>query len=148
MADDRIYWMDDDDFGDFGDDGGDSDDGGDDGDDQDDDDQDDDDQDEDEEDKTDDDEPTGDAGGGGERDNGDDDGDDNVDDTFASSEDLPEVDDNVFSTVAEKLVIAEEILRGILIVVRSPIARIVFEIAVVGVRKIGGSAEDVVIYFS
>src|SRR6266478_5267231 len=105
MADDRIYWMDDDDFGDSGDDGGDFDDGGDDGDDQDDDDDQDqdDDQDEDEkdEDQPDDDEPTGDAGGGGDRDNGDDDGDDNVDDAFASSEDLPAVDDDVFSTAAD-----------------------------------------------
>ena len=107
MADDRIYWMDDDDFGDSGDDGGDFDDGGDDGDDQDDDDgddqDDDDDQDEDEkdEDQPDDDEPTGDAGGGGDRDNGDDDGDDNVDDAFASSEDLPAVDDDVFNTAAD-----------------------------------------------
>jgi hypothetical protein len=104
MADDRTYWMDDDDFGD---DGGDFDDGGDDGDDQDDDDQDQDDEDdEDQPDDDADDEDAGDPDKGGDNDDkgdNDDNGDDgeNVDDAFASSEDLPEVDDDVFASAAD-----------------------------------------------
>jgi len=96
MADDRTYWMDDDDFGDFGDDGGgDFDDGGDDGDDQDDEDQDDEEEDEDQPDDDADDEDAGDP------DDGDNDDDENVDDAFASREDLPQVEDDVFSSAAD-----------------------------------------------
>ncbi len=102
MADDRTYWMDDDDFGDSGDDGGDFDDGGGNGDDddQDDDDQNDDDQqDEDEDDQPDD--TDADAGNNGDRDNDDNNDDENVDDLFASGEDLPQVDDDAFATAAD-----------------------------------------------
>jgi hypothetical protein len=99
MAEDRTYWMDDDDFGDFGDDGGDFDDGGNDGDDQDDDDQDDDDQDDDNEDQPDD--TDADAGNNGDEDGGDNNEDENVDDLFASDEDLPQIDDDAFATAAD-----------------------------------------------
>jgi len=119
MADDRMYWMGDD-FGDFGDGGGDfGDDGGNgdgDFDDQDDDGDQDDDQPDDGDGEDDgQDEEGGDAGGdngdgGGDGDNGDggdnvddggDGGDDNVDDMFASEEDLPQVDDDVYQSVAD-----------------------------------------------
>lgn len=111
MADDRFYWMGDDDFG-GGDDGG-YDDGGGNGDDDFDDDQgddqDDDDQDDgDDEDKDDQDDDDGDDNGddqdddaqaGGNGNGGDDD--QNLDDYFASDEDLPEVDDDVFASAAD-----------------------------------------------
>lgn len=109
MADDRFYWMGDD-FGDFGDDGGDfgDDDGnGDDGYDDDQDDQDydqddqDRDQDQDQEDQSDDDQPAGgggDDGGNGGGDGGDD---QNLDDLFASDEDLPPVDGDVFGSASD-----------------------------------------------
>jgi papain like protease len=109
MAEDRTYWMGDDDFGDFGggDDGGydDNGDDGDDNDDQDDEDQDDDDQGDDQDQDQDQDEDedhaaAGGAGGdGGDGGNGGDNGDDqNIDDYFGSDEDLPPVDDDVFGT--------------------------------------------------
>ncbi|HEY6390356.1 MAG TPA: C1 family peptidase [Bryobacteraceae bacterium] len=90
MADDRTYWMDDDDFGDFGDDGGDFDDGGGDGDD-------DQNDDEEEEDQPDDD----DAGDQDDGDNDSNDDDQNIDDAFASSDDLPPVEDDVFASAAD-----------------------------------------------
>src|SRR5260370_3126657 len=92
MADDRFYWMDDDDFGDFG--------GGDDGGDGDDDDQDQDDQDQDDSDQDQDDgrEDGGQASGAGGGDGGDD---QNLDDYFASEEDLPQVDDDVFASASD-----------------------------------------------
>jgi len=86
MADDRTYWMDDDDFGDFGDDGDDQDD------------DDDKDQDDDDDDEKDEDQPGDDEA---QDKDADDDDDENVDDQFASGEDLPEVDDDVFSTAAD-----------------------------------------------
>src|SRR6266852_2373709 len=87
MAEDRFYWMGDD-FGDGGDDFGD--DGGN-GDDQ-------DDQDGDNADDQDEDQPDADAGG-----TGGDGGDDvrNLDDYFASDEDLPPVDDDVFGSASD-----------------------------------------------
>jgi hypothetical protein len=101
MAEDRFYWLGDDfgdggDGGDFGDDGGD----GDDGDDGYDDDQDDQDNpdDDDQDDQDGDDEADGDqAAAGG--DGGDDD--QNLDDYFASDEDLPPVDDDVFGSASD-----------------------------------------------
>ena len=96
MAEDRFYWMGDD-FGDFGDGGGDFGDDGGNGDDGYDDDQDDDQDDDDQNDQDDDqpdDEPAGAGNGGG--------GDDqNLDDYFASDEDLPPVDDDVFGTASD-----------------------------------------------
>src|SRR5580658_3282727 len=121
MADNQFYWMGDD-FGDgggdFGDDGGNDDGSFDDQDDQQDDADDGDDQDDDQPDDEDgddqengdgDDGDDGDNGnngdngddGNGDGDNGDDDGDDNLDDKFASEEDLPAVDDDVFQSVAD-----------------------------------------------
>jgi hypothetical protein len=99
---DQFYWMGDD-FGDFGD-GGDGDGGGDDGDgyddqdDQDSYDQGDDDQDDDDQGDLNEEEPDAGAGGGG------DDGGDNsqnLDDYFASDEDLPPVDDDVFASASD-----------------------------------------------
>jgi hypothetical protein len=96
MMDDRIFWMGDD-FGDFGGDGNggdDFDDGGQDSDNQ------DDDQDNDQDDE---DGPAGgDPGGGNGGGDGDDDNDgQNLDDVFASSDDLPPVDDDVFPSAAD-----------------------------------------------
>src|SRR5579864_1195666 len=92
MVEDQFYWMGDD-FGDgggdFGDDGGNGDNGY--GDDQ-------DDQDQDGQDDQDDEQPDDDSGGAG-GDGGDDD--ENLDDYFASDEDLPPVDDDVFGTAAD-----------------------------------------------
>jgi len=98
MAEDRFYWLGDDfgdggDGGDFGDDGGDfGDDGGNggDGDDGYDDDQDD----------QDDDQPDDHAGDTGDGGNGDND-DQNLDDYFASDEDLPPVDDDIFGSASD-----------------------------------------------
>ena len=49
-------------------------------------------------------------------------------------------------SVAEKLMIAEEILRRLLIVVGSPIAGVIFEVALIGIGKIGGAGIDVVVH--
>ncbi|HEX4593328.1 MAG TPA: hypothetical protein VH157_03590, partial [Bryobacteraceae bacterium] len=92
MAEDRFYWMGDD-FGDgggdFGDDGGGN---GDDG-------YNDDDQDNDQDDQQGDDQPDDATGGAGDGGNGGDD--QNLDDYFASDEDLPPVDDDVFGSAAD-----------------------------------------------
>ena len=98
MANDNKYWMGDD-FGDFGDDGGgsDDDDGGNGYDDQDNDDQDNDGQDDDDGGQNDGNEDGDDDGNGG---GGDDNGDD-LDDLFASEDDLPPLDDDVFQTAAD-----------------------------------------------
>ena len=95
MADDRKYWMDDDDFGD---DGGDFDDGGDDGDDQDDEDQDDEEEDQPDDDDAGDEDDGDDTDTDNDSDNNDDD--QHLDDAFASSEDLPQVEDDVFASAA------------------------------------------------
>src|SRR5579864_847822 len=95
MADDQFYWMGDD-SGDFGDGGDFGDDGGDGGDGEDGYDDDQDDNDQDDRDDQDDDQP--DAGGAG-GDGGDDD--QNLDDYFASDEDLPPVDDDVFGSASD-----------------------------------------------
>jgi Papain family cysteine protease len=103
MADDRKYWMDDDDFGDFGDDdGGDFDDNGNNGDDDDDPDDDQDDNPDDADEPDEEDEPDNAAAGNNGGDGGDGNNDDeNVDDLFASTEDLPQIDDDAFATAAD-----------------------------------------------
>jgi len=50
--------------------------------------------------------------------------------------------------VAEEFVIAEQVLRGFLIIVRGPVAVVVLEVAFVGVGKIGRALKDVVVYGS
>src|SRR5580698_9442587 len=48
--------------------------------------------------------------------------------------------------VAEEFMVAEKVLRGFFIIGWRPVAPVIFEVAGVGVGKVGCTTEDVVIY--